>query len=172
MQITMLSDGNVMFEDARIIFRNFAGEEDMYNAKGSRNFCILIDDPVDAEQMKKDGWNVKDLKAREPGESDQPYLQISVGYKAFPPKIYIITGTATNDPKRTSLGEDEIEVLDWVDIQTVDVIIRPYRWTLKDGRTGIKAYVKSLFMTINEDALEQKYSDLEELPARAGRVDE
>lgn len=169
MKISMLKDDNVLMEDVRLVFRNFEGKEQMYNQEGDRNFCVIIDDLSDAEQMLKDGWNIKSLKSREPEEPDQPYLQISVGYKAYPPTIALITDQGS---KKTRLGEDEIEVLDWIDIATADLIIRPYNWSLKDGRNGIKAYVKSLYIVVNEDALDLKYKDLEELPSRSGKVEE
>lgn len=166
----MAADGTLLMEDARIIFRNFAGKEGMYNREGDRNFCILLDDKL-ANEMSADGWNIKTLKAREssdPAEPDQPYIMVSVGYKGRPPKIVMITSKG-----RTDLGEDEIEVLDWVDIKNVDLIVRPYEWRVGD-KTGIKAYLKSMFVTIDEDALEIKYADVQEadLPSRSGKVDE
>jgi hypothetical protein len=161
------NEGTVLFENARMIFRNFAGKEGMYNREGDRNFCVLLDDSV-AEAMSRDGWNIKTLKPREGDEeaTEQPYLQVSVGFRYLPPKIVMITSRG-----RTNLGEDEIEILDWADIRNVDMIVRPYEWSVR-GESGIKAYVKSLFVTIEEDELELKYADLEDLPARAGRVDE
>jgi hypothetical protein len=57
------------------------------------------------------------------------------------------------------LGEDECILLDWADILTVDLIIRPYHWNV-NGRTGVKAYLKSIFVVINEDYLELKYADV------------
>jgi len=159
------SDGNILMEDARIIFRNFAGKEGKYNREGDRNFCVLLD-PDLAEALDRDGWNVKALRGREEGDPDQPYLQVSVGFKNRPPKVVMVTSRG-----RTTLGEDEIELLDWVDIRTVDLIIRPYNWDVS-GKTGIKAYLKSIFITIDEDELDLKYADLEELPARSGQVDE
>lgn len=159
------NDGTLVMEDARIIFRNFAGKEGMYNREGERNFCVLLEPDV-AEQMVRDGWNVKNLRAREEGDPEQPYLQVSIGFKVRPPVIAMITSRG-----RTNLGEDEIEVLDWADFRLADLIVRPYEWSV-NGKTGIKAYLKSLFVTIEEDELELKYQDVEEIPARAGRVDE
>ncbi len=43
-----------MVEDARLIFRNFAGKEGQYNREGDRNFAVILPDDV-AEQMEKDG---------------------------------------------------------------------------------------------------------------------
>jgi hypothetical protein len=155
----------LMMEDARIVFRNFAGKEGKYNREGDRNFCVLLDDDL-AAQMDADGWNVKALRGREEGDPDQPYLQVSVGFKNRPPKIVLITHKG-----RTTLTEEEVELLDWVDIKIVDLIIRAYSWNVND-KTGVKAYLKSIFVTVDEDELDLKYGDLEELPARAGRVEE
>lgn len=159
------NDLNVVMEDVRIVFRNFAGKEGMYNREGDRNFAVLLDEDV-AEKMAKDGWNVKWLKAREEGEEEQPYLQVSVNFKGRPPRIVMITSRG-----RTNLGEDECELLDWADIRTVDLIVRPYEWMV-NGKSGIKAYLQSIFVTIEEDPLELKYADLEDIPTRSGRVDE
>lgn len=154
-----------LIEDARIIFRNFAGKEGMYNREGDRNFCVLLENVL-AMQLDEDGWNVKALKSRELDDPPQPYLLVSVGFKIRPPNIVMITSRG-----RTTLGEDEIEILDWADIRKVDLSIRPYEWSVGD-KSGIKAYLKSIFITIEEDALDLKYADLEEIPSRSGRVEE
>lgn len=158
-----MGDGTLLIEDARIIFRNFAGKEGKYNREGDRNFCVLLDPPL-ADRLDRDGWNVKALRAREEGDPEQPYLQVSVGFKNRPPKMVMVTSKG-----RTTLAEDECEIFDWVDIKTVDLIIRPYKWDVS-GKTGVKAYLKTIVVVIEEDELELKYADLEELPSRSGRV--
>lgn len=155
--------GNVTFEDARIIFPNFSGKEGRFNQAGDRSFNILLNEDT-AELLDADGWNVKALRSREEGDPDQPILPIEVSYRNYPPKVVMITSKG-----RTTLGEDEIEVLDWADIKQVDLIVRPYEWSV-NGKTGVKAYLKTLFVTIDEDFLELKYADLEELPSRSGKV--
>lgn len=164
-------DGTLTIENARIIFRNFAGKEGQYNAEGDRNFGLILPPDV-AEQMAKDGWNVKVLKPRD--EMDEalgtPWIPVSVGYKIRPPRIYIITNLKGH-MRRTPLSEEEIELLDWVDIENVDLVIRPYDWSVA-GRGGRKAYVQTMYVTIETDPLDEKYADLEDLPARAGKVDD
>lgn len=140
-----------MVEDARIIFRNFSGKEGQYNREGDRNFAVILDDKT-AEQMLKDGWNVKLLSAREEGEPDTPYIQVSVNFNNRPPRVVMITSTA-----RTNLDENSVSVLDWAEIKTADLIARGYEWTV-NGKSGVKAYLQSLFVTIEEDALERKYA--------------
>lgn len=148
-------DNTVLMEGVRIIFRNFAGKEGQYNREGDRNFAVLLDETT-AKAMDEDGWNVKMLKPRteEEGEEPQAYLPVSVNFRGRPPRIVQITSRG-----RTNLGESEVEILDWVDIINVDLIVRPYEWTV-NSKTGIKAYLQSLYITIEEDPLEAKYAEL------------
>lgn len=144
-----------MVEDARIIFRNFSGEESRYNKAGDRNFALILDPDI-AEVLAKDGWNVKALPSREEDEPDTAYIQISVSFKNRPPRITMITSTG-----RTLLDESTVGTLDWADILTVDLIARGYEWDV-NGKQGIKAYLQTMFVTINEDALERKYAAIPE----------
>ena len=78
---------NISVENARIIFRNFAGKESKFNAKGKRNFCLVLDNDV-AEDLKDIGWNIKYLSPRDPDDVPQAYLQVAVAFDNFPPKIW------------------------------------------------------------------------------------
>lgn len=143
-----------MVEDAQIIFRNFSGKEGQYNREGDRNFAVILD-PEMAEQMAKDGWNVRWLKAREEGDEETPYVQVAVNFNNRPPRITQITSVG-----KTVLDEDLVDTLDWAEIKTADLIARGYEWTV-NGKSGVKAYLQSLFVTIEEDALERKYAQME-----------
>lgn len=145
---------NISVENAKIIFRNFAGKPSKFNAEGKRNFCLLIDDES-ANKFKMDGWNVKYLNPRDPDDKPQPYIQVSVAFDNFPPNIFLISGG-----KKTKLNEDTVSVLDYAEIENVDLIIRPYSWEVS-GKSGIKAYVKNMYVTIVENEFEKKYRDLE-----------
>lgn len=145
---------NATLENVKIAFRNFAGKEGQYNREGDRNFAVLLDDDI-AEQMAKDGWNVKVLKPRDEEDTPQAYLQVTVGYGGGrPPQVTMISSRG-----RTNLGEDEVGILDWADISNVDLTIRPYHWTV-NGKSGIKAYLYKIFVTIEEDELDLKYADI------------
>jgi hypothetical protein len=149
-----------MVEDAPIIFRNFAGKEGQYNREGDRNFAVILPEDI-AKQMLEDGWNVRYLEAREEGDSDTPYISVAVNFNNRPPRVVLLTSTT-----RTQLDENSVDVLDWADIKTADLIARGYDWSV-NGKTGTKAYLQSLFVTIEEDALEQKYSINENPPTNA-----
>lgn len=155
-------DNTVIMEGVRIIFRNFSGKEGQYNREGDRNFAVLLDDNI-ATAMAEDNWNVKWLKPREGEEDETPqaYLPVSVNFKGRPPRIVLVTTRG-----RTNLDESSIEMLDWADILNVDLIVRPYEWIVND-KSGIKAYLQSIYVTIEEDPLEIKYSEVDPTQNRA-----
>lgn len=144
----------ITIEGARLIFRNFSGEEGQFNPKGNRNFCVLLD-PDLAERLEEDGWNVKHLKPREDEDEPQAYLQVKVMFGKIPPHCILVTSK-----NKKTLTEDQVGMLDWVEIKNVDLIIRPYNYELRDGTRGVKAYLKAIYVTIVEDELELKYRDV------------
>lgn len=145
---------NLTIENARIVFRNFSGLEGRYNLAGNRNFCVLID-PDEAEILKEDGWNIKWLKPRDEDDAHQAYLKVKVSYKKIPPKIVLV-----NDNRKTELDEETLQILDWADIDYVDLIINPSRWEMSDGKNGISAYVKTMYITLTINEIERKYRDI------------
>jgi hypothetical protein len=149
--ITVIPD--LRMENARLIFRNFSGKEGRFNAAGRRNFCVPLEKEV-ADELVELGWNIKWLQPREEGDEPQAYIQVTVSYKNKPPKVIVVTET-----NKTFLEESTIHVLDWAEIKTVDLIVRPYEWEV-NGKTGIKAYLKTMYITLIEDEFAKKYVDV------------
>lgn len=147
-------------EAARLLpfpFMNFSGRPDKFNVEGGkRTFCVALDVKT-AEAMSKDGWNVKFPDPRGDDEEDvrDPYIQVEVKYKVRPPKITMITSASS-----TILTEDLVGILDGMDFANVDLIANASTWEV-GGKTGIKAYLKTMYVTIDEDELDLKYSAME-----------
>lgn len=156
----MEPNATLLIEDARIIFRNFEGRETEYNAPGNRNFSVQL--PADfADSMRRDGWNIKERRARDDESEPEFHIPVAVGFKIRPPKLVLINSISK---RRTILDEDTCELLDWADILTSDVIIRAREWSMR-GNSGIKAYLKTLYAIIDEDVLDLKYADVLEQKA-------
>jgi hypothetical protein len=161
----------ITFEDVRILFRNFSGKAGRFNAEGDRNFCIALDD-VTAAGMMADGFNIRELKPRIEDEAPQPILEVKVKYRkrdgtrTMPPRVVLITSRG-----KTNLDEDMVSVVDYANITYVDLIINPRRYSV-GGREGISAYLKSIYVTIEEDPLELKYIDTPDSAMYANGSDE
>ena len=146
---------NISIDNAQIRFRNFTGEPTKFDkAGGKRTFSVILD-PEMADKLREDGWNVKSW---EPEGSDEPiyHLPVEISYKIYPPKIWMISGN-----KKTMLQEDTISALQYAEFTKVQLIIRPYCWEV-NGKSGVKAYVKAMYATIEEDEFEKEYRNLED----------
>lgn len=156
---------SIVIENARITFRNFSGAEGKYNRAGDRNFAVLLDPDI-ADEMAKDGWNVKYLKPRDEQEDPQAYIQVSVNFKgARPPKVVMVTSRG-----KSALDESMVGILDWAEFTNVDLTLNPYEWEV-NGKTGVKAYLKTIFATLFEDELDLKYADVPDSAANTLEVE-
>jgi len=141
-------------------FRNFAGKAGKFNAEGDRNFCLLLNPEVAAE-MEADGFNIKYLKPRDEEEDPVPYIQIKLKYysrsgeRLRPPKIVLVTKKG-----KTQLDEESVNTLDWAEIEKFDIAINPREYNNIQGRSGVTAYLKTLYVTIVEDEFEDRYYDV------------
>jgi hypothetical protein len=146
----------INLENVRIGFRNFEGREGDYNKAGDRSFVAFLDEQT-ARELHAEGWNVKFPK-EQPDRTDpdqearEPYLHISVGFANFPANVFIIS--EGKDPVK--LYEEDVSMLDWAELETVDLVIRPYHWSVRND-SGIKAYLKNGYFTIVTDRFASKY---------------
>ena len=144
----------VIIENAKLMYRNFAGEKTKFNPEGARNFCVVIPEE-DVEKISSMGYTVKYTKPRFEDEEPVPYLKVHVSYRFDPPTIETIIGGKT----RERLSESDISILDWADITSADVSFTGSDWESR-GDTGTSAYLDSLYANIEEDELRAKYADI------------
>ena len=151
----MANVNNINIEGAIIIWKNFSGERDKFNP-GKRGFSVVIDDTVMADELRQEGWNVKDRPLQEGADdSEQEWtLPVKLNMNRYT-QVWLIVGN-----HKTLLDEDTVSQLDVVDIVNCDISIRPYEWEM-NGRTGITAYVDSMYVTIRENKFAKKYADLD-----------
>ena len=155
MHVTFAPKGILQIDDARIIYRNFSGVGSKFNREGDRNFSIIIEDQDIADELIKNGWNVKIKPPRD--EDDTPFmtLPVKVKFNDRGPIVYLITGKRKNE-----LDEESIGILDNIDILGVDLDLRAYDWEV-NGKTGRTAYLQSICVTQEVDRFAERYADYE-----------
>lgn len=161
MNVTFAPKGIMQIDNARIIFKNFEGRGDKFNREGDRNFSLLIEDPDTADAMAEKGWNVKIKEGRDEDEGPFMRLPVKVKFTDYGPRVYL--NSAGNV---TELDEESIACLDNIDIESVDMDIRPYDWDV-NGRTGRTAYLQSMNVVQRIDRFAARYANMrddEKLP--------
>lgn len=138
MELTFAPRDILQVDDARIVYRNFKGEEKKYNREGERNFAMVIPNQELADELISRGWNVKIKAPREEDDDLFMYLPIKVRFNGRGPQIYLVTGDRIN-----RLDEDVVSMLDDIDIRSVDLDIRPHDWDI-NGKTGRTAYLQAM----------------------------
>ena len=158
MKINFAARGVVQIDDARIIYRNFAGAPSKFNREGDRNFAVVIDDQDIAEALTEKGWNVKIKPPREEGDEPFMFLPVKVNFNDRGPRVYLQNSLGGRN--RVTLDEDTVGILDNVDITNVDLDIRPYDWDVQ-GKTGRTAYLQSICVTQEVDRFLDRYAEQE-----------
>lgn len=136
-----------------IFYTNFRGEAGPYNNPGDRNFNVILEGEA-LEQAREYGMNIKTTKPRD-GYDQVNYIKVNIGYKYRSPTAILI-----NSHVKRSLTEQTIGLLDDYEFENIDLVIRPNRWRRLDGKTGVNAYLQSIYATVVEDPFVKKYYDI------------
>ena len=137
-----------------IIFKNFRGEGDKFNRQCDRNFSLRLRDTDTADAMLERGWNVRIKDDRDDEEGPFMRLPIKIKFSDYGPKVYLWTGN-----RRNELDEETIGCLDNIDIESVNMDIRPYDWEV-NGRTGRTAYLQTIEVFQRVDRFAERYAKM------------
>lgn len=163
MKIRITPKGHLEVDDAILKFRNFEGREEKFNRAGERNFILVIPNEEIKDLLINDvneygvGWNVSIKESKE--EGDPPYMQLKVKVKfnQYGPRVYL-----KSNGKTKRLDEDRAYMLDKIDIETVDLDIRPFD-TIVNDKPYRTAYLDSIYVTQAVDRFEARMA-MEEFP--------
>lgn len=161
MHVTFAPKGILQIDDIdgrQIIFKNFEGRGDKFNREGDRNFSLRIDNEDTADALVKEGWNVRIKEGRDEDEGPFMRLPIKVKFTNYGPNVYLRTDDRVNE-----LNEESIACLDNIEIESVDMDIRPYDWDV-NGRTGRTAYLQSMEVVQRIDRFAARHANNEEVP--------
>ena len=131
-------------------YRNFAGEKSQFNKDGKRTFVVILDEAT-GRDLEEKGWHIRWREPRNDDDEPAALLQVEVKFGDYPPRVMLISGG-----NRTLLDESNIAILDTAEISRADLIIRPYNWEV-NGNSGTKAYVKAMYITLEDDDFGGRY---------------
>lgn len=152
---TFIND--LILRNSRMIHKNFEGRATKFTRQGDRQFSVVIN-PENVDEISNAGWRIKMLPPREDIEGSEPlyFIDVRVNMDSNrPPEVYLCTSK-----KKTKLDKDSIGTLDSAVIKNVDMVLHPHKWETPDGKSGVKAYLKTLYVTIEEDVLAGDYENL------------
>lgn len=144
-------------EDARIIYRNFEGVASKFNREGDRNFAVIVPNDEIKDILVEAGWNVKIKPPRDEEDTPFMFIPVKVKFNNRGPAAYLRSGETV-----TRLNEETIGILDEIDIQSVNMDLRPYDWDV-NGKTGRTAYLQAIDVIQNIDRFGDMY-------AKEGRI--
>lgn len=144
------------FRNCHLMFSNFEGKEGRYNDEGARNFNIRLNQK-DADYLTDEGFRVRPVPPKDPDAEPLFLLKVNVMFKDDPkdsrnPKILL-----KNNHGNKKLDENSVQILDWADIENVNVSINPYNSPKNDHTT---AYLNMLIAQMHEDPFEAEFYDV------------
>lgn len=153
MEVTFAPRGILQIDDARITHKNFAGEGSPYNREGDRNFSLIIDDQELADRLVADGWNVKIKEPFDDADIPFMFLPVKIKFNDRGPNVYLVSGRVQRE-----LSENTIGILDNMDIEAINLDIRPYDWEV-NKKTGRTAYLHSMEVIQRIDRFAARYAE-------------
>lgn len=144
MELIIKPDNTLVIDNARIIWKNFAGEKTPQNRNGDRKFNLVIPNQEIADilmnHVNEDGaaWNVKVKPPMDEDGDPLIYLEVKVRFNQYGPPIYVVSNGVQRE-----IDAEEAGMLDRMSIEKCDMDIRPFD-NFTNGKHYRTAYLKSL----------------------------
>lgn len=159
---------NEILLGVKLVFRNFRGLERRnsagrtMNASGKRNFNVQLNEEQ-YHDLKKKGWGVRSWETTD-GEV-MYLLKVNLGWSdnGRGPMIKVCP---TDGTKGVMLDEESVGQLDVQQVDSADLVIRPYNWDDSD-EPNASAWLRSMKVYVYVDPLEAEFMsemDDEEMP--------
>lgn len=136
-------------KDARIVNKNFAGIEKQYNPAGTRTFCVILDNPEEAQKLSDQGWNIRILKPTDEFPDGGYMLPVEARFGDYPPVIWVRKG----DGVPVQLEEAAVGELDRMWITKASMRVSGSEWT--PGK--IKAYLRELYADLEVNTMAEAF---------------
>lgn len=145
-------------DEIKWAFSHIDGREDTFNEKGQRDIIVIVSREA-ADELATLGWTIKAYERQNADEGDEPEytFRVRISYKFEAPRIYLIKG-------RKKIFVDNPDMLNSVrrdNTRKISLIATPSRWT-QPGRSGVSAYIKEMYIEVEESRLEAMYADYED----------
>lgn len=141
------------FKNAAIRFQNFSGRAEKYNTEGNRKFELVLT-PEEADMLAEEGCTIRKWKKNEDEIIYTIKVKVVFNNPFNPdPTIYMLTSRGA-----TKIDESIVSELDRAEIANIDLTIILAKWNT-NGKSGSTAYLRSMYVTLVEDELENEYYD-------------
>jgi hypothetical protein len=150
-----VSDINIT--NGEIAYSNFSGRPTVYKPEGgNRTVTFVIPNDV-AMDYQEAGWKIRRQEfPNDPDREPRYLLEATLTFRMKngqprDPKIFIVRPDSL-----VHVTEETVDALDRAEIISADAVIGPFYWEHGNKR-GIKAYINSLYITIKENPIDEKY---------------
>lgn len=165
-------NGNVSFNNAQIArgrWSNFSGGPTDWDPKNTKRWFTIFLPDDEAQRLTDLGWNVRTRNSTNESEPELKYLKIAMNYDPeMPwshPRIWLVRRVGNPE----LLEAEDLFQLDNKDLVIIkaSIQIRPHDWKLANGTSGRKAWLKQMYVSIEQDDFGAEYwnrGDDEALP--------
>ena len=102
--------------------------------------------------LRKKGFRVREIAPNKYNDETTYILKVKVSYRFDAPNVFVLSQMG-----KRRLEEDTVGELDHLSISKCDISIVGSNWTIPSGDSGVTAYLRSAYVTLNIDPLDAEY---------------